>query len=75
MGHDGINVTEAQILAGRSPVPEAAPEQREVTDTQEAQRDGDGLKGKAFLAKGPKCPWIDIRGLENMDHVLEYGVM
>lgn len=28
--------TEAQILAGRSPVPEAAPEQREVTDTQEA---------------------------------------
>lgn len=40
-GLDGV--TEAQILAGRSPVPEAAPEPREVTDTQEAQRDGDGL--------------------------------
>lgn len=30
------NQWRAQILAGRSPVPEAAPEQREVTDTQEA---------------------------------------
>lgn len=39
-----------------------------------AVRDGDGLKGKAFLAKGPKMS-MDLIGLENMDHVLEYGVM